>query len=86
MKKRLIRPNHEEDGRIAKGVARDPDAAPDLSRPVAGIVRKRGRPPKINAKVSVTLRLDQDVVERFRATGQGWQTRINSALKRSKVG
>jgi uncharacterized protein (DUF4415 family) len=33
--------------------------------------------------VSVTLRLDRDVVERFRATGTGWQTRINAALKKS---
>ncbi len=34
-------------------------------------------------KVQVTLRLDRDVVERFRATGSGWQTRINEALKKA---
>jgi uncharacterized protein (DUF4415 family) len=44
------------------------------------------RPPKANPKVAITLRLDQDVIDRFKATGQGWQTRINAALKRSKVG
>ncbi len=33
------------------------------------------------AKVSVTIRLDADIVDRFKASGKGWQTRINSALK-----
>ena len=37
------------------------------------------------AKVSVTLGLDRDVLERFKATGRDWQTRINAALKRSKA-
>ncbi len=85
MKGKLIRPNADDDARIARGIAADPDAAPDLSAPVAGIIRRAGRPPKPNRKVSVTLRLDRDVVERFKATGAGWQTRINAALRRSKT-
>lgn len=32
-------------------------------------------------KQQVTLRLDQDVVAKFRATGRGWQSRINAALR-----
>lgn len=32
-------------------------------------------------KQQVTLRLDQDIVARFRATGPGWQSRINAALR-----
>jgi uncharacterized protein (DUF4415 family) len=83
MKERFIRPTASEDARIARGIAADPDAAPDLSEPVLGIVRRPGRPPKADRKVSVTLRLDRDVVERFKATGAGWQTRINAALKKS---
>jgi uncharacterized protein (DUF4415 family) len=86
MKKKLTRPKADEDRRIVKAIALDPDAAPDLSKPIAGIIRRPGRPPKASPKVSVTLRLDQDVLERFRATGQGWQTRINAALRKSKVG
>lgn len=43
-----------------------------------------GRPPGSN-KLSVSLRLDADVLEKFRATGPGWQTRINEALKRARV-
>lgn len=29
----------------------------------------------------ITIRLSRDVVERFRATGEGWQTRIDAALR-----
>ena len=32
-------------------------------------------------KVSTTVRFDSDVLEAFRATGRGWQTRMNEALK-----
>ncbi|MDN5928228.1 MAG: BrnA antitoxin family protein [Hyphomicrobiales bacterium] len=45
--------------------------------------RARGRPPSENPKKQVTLRLDADVVERFRASGKGWQRRINSALRKA---
>jgi uncharacterized protein (DUF4415 family) len=40
-----------------------------------------GRPKADNPKVAVSLRLDQDVVARFKASGPGWQTRINDALR-----
>src|SRR5690349_10671487 len=32
-------------------------------------------------KERVTIRLSRDVVERFRATGEGWQTRLDAALR-----
>ncbi len=40
-------------------------------------------PQKAPIKQLVTLRLDRDVLERFRATGDGWQARINAALKKA---
>jgi uncharacterized protein (DUF4415 family) len=83
MRMKLVRPTAEENARIARGIDADSDAAPDLSEPVPGIVRRPGRPRRADRKVSVTLRLDRDVVERFKATGVGWQTRINAALKKS---
>lgn len=46
--------------------------------------RKRGRPAgttKADAKVHTTLRIDSDVLAAFKATGAGWQTRINDALR-----
>jgi uncharacterized protein (DUF4415 family) len=59
---------------------------PDLSTPewrkqfVKSKVR-RGRPPAEMTKVSTTIRLDPDIVEAFRAGGEGWQSRINAALR-----
>ncbi len=40
-----------------------------------------GRPRSENPKVPVKMRLDGDVVEALRATGPGWQTRVNDFLK-----
>ena len=45
--------------------------------------KKRGgqRKPKEQRKRAVTLRLDPDLLAHFRATGPGWQTRINATLR-----
>ncbi len=45
--------------------------------------KMRGRPPVEKPKKQVTLRLDDDVVEAFRASGKGWQGRINAALRKA---
>lgn len=48
------------------------------------IVKRRGRPVGSTAatrKSATTIRLDEDVLAAFKATGQGWQTRMNNALK-----
>ena len=51
---------------------------------VAAYLRRRGRPPEGDAaKVQVTLRLDPAVIAHFKATGDGWQTRINEALTKA---
>ncbi|MBW8727281.1 MAG: BrnA antitoxin family protein [Inquilinus limosus] len=52
---------------------------PDL---VAAYRRYRGQQ-KAPTKQMVTLRLDPDVVEAFRATGTGWQRRMNDALRKA---
>ena len=44
---------------------------------------RRGRPPSDNPKQAIKLRIDPDVVEHFRATGPGRQTRMNEALRRA---
>lgn len=47
-----------------------------------GVVR--GRPPARGvAKQQVTLRLDPDVIARFREGGPGWQGRMNEALRKA---
>ena len=45
------------------------------------LLRPRGRPPLHTTKVSTSIRLDADVVKKFKASGKGWQSRINLALK-----
>jgi uncharacterized protein (DUF4415 family) len=42
-----------------------------------------GRPLSARPKLAVSIRLDQDVVEKFKASGPGWQSRINEVLKQS---
>ena len=64
----------------------DEDDAPDLSSPewqekFAKARVRRGRPPLEDPKVSTTIRLSKDVIERFKAGGPGWQTRIDEALR-----
>ena len=69
----------------------DPDDAPELTREMAeradlyhgDKLIRRGRPPSANPKRALKLRIDADVVEHFRATGPGWQTRINDTLRRA---
>lgn len=46
-------------------------------------MRVPGRPKSASPKVAVSLRLDQDVLEGFKATGPGWQTRMNMVLAAS---
>ncbi len=64
----------------------DDDDAPDLSAPewvekFASVAVQRGRPKLARPKISTTLRLDADIMERFRVDGPGWQSRINVALR-----
>ncbi|SFF74861.1 BrnA antitoxin of type II toxin-antitoxin system [Novosphingobium sp. CF614] len=54
-----------------------------LIRPATGTLKSIGRPVSPNPKKQVTLRLDPDVIEGFRATGKGWQSRINAELRKA---
>ena len=79
---------------IRRAIAEDPDAAPELDddtaarlRPAEEVIpeivaayRARRGKQKQPTKVPVSIRLDPDVVNYFRATGEGWQSRINEAL------
>jgi uncharacterized protein (DUF4415 family) len=82
----------EEDAAITAAAESDPDALPLTDeqlarmRPFAEVhpdlVRRRG-PQRKPTKVSVTIRLDPDVVECFKRDGPGWQARINLALRKA---
>lgn len=51
------------------------EAAAHLLRP------KRGRPPKATRKRAINIRLSPEVLAFFRASGPGWQTRVDQVLK-----
>ena len=66
----------------------DEDETPDVSSPYwqdrfakAPVVR--GRPRSQTPRVSTTIRLDAEVLDRFKAEGPGWQSRINEALRKA---
>jgi uncharacterized protein (DUF4415 family) len=62
-------------------VATPTDEHPDIAvkRIVRGVVRRGFQP--IAAKTAISLRVDQDVLEWFKAQGDGYQTRINAVLR-----
>ncbi|MCL5967906.1 MAG: BrnA antitoxin family protein [Betaproteobacteria bacterium] len=45
------------------------------------ILRPRGRPRAAQPKELINIRLSHEVIEHFKSSGQGWQTRIDSALR-----
>ena len=47
----------------------------------AKVVRKPGRPKAETTKIPTAIRLSSDVVEYFKSTGAGWQSRIDAALR-----
>jgi uncharacterized protein (DUF4415 family) len=92
-----ISPTGREDAQIMAGITQDPDArewgkeefsqarpAAEVLSPeiVAAMKRARGRPVAEEPKVPTTIRLDADVVSAFKATGKGWQSRMNQALRK----
>ncbi len=46
------------------------------------VVKKGGRPRSRNPRKLISIRLPVDVIERWRATGPGWQTRIAERLSK----
>ena len=81
MKPKLIRPTTEDDARITAAALADPDAQPITAN--AGLKRVRGRPRQAITRAMVSLRVDPDVLEALRASGRGWQTRVNELLRRA---
>jgi uncharacterized protein (DUF4415 family) len=69
----------------------DPDDAPELTEEWFATADlydgnkliRRGRPAKAAPKEAVNIRLDPDVLAYFRATGPGWQSRINEMLRKA---
>lgn len=52
-----------------------------LPKELTAVLRKRGRPVSETPKKAVNIRLSPDILTSFKATGRGWQTRIDNALR-----
>ncbi len=75
-------PDDAEEQAINSGIALDADTL-EISDAQFAQMRpvKLGRPFAQQTKERITIRLSADVLAAFRATGTGWQTRVDAALK-----
>ena len=79
----LVMPTAAEDAAIAAGIAQDHDTVEITAFDMARMqpLRRPGRPKAESPKVPVTMRVDADVLEAIKASGAGWQTRVNELLR-----
>ncbi|MBS3800660.1 MAG: BrnA antitoxin family protein [Thioalkalivibrio sp.] len=70
----------DEESAINAGITADPETR-EPSDDETGALRRPGRPPLEVTKERITIRLSPEVVDAFRATGKGWQTRMDAALQ-----
>ncbi len=79
-KRKLIMPTPAEDAAINAGIEADPDTY-ELSNAEFKQLKRVGRPRSASPKIALTVRYDADIIEAFKAGGDGWQTRMNHALR-----
>ena len=83
-KRTFVLPTPEENRKIVAAAKKDPDAQPLTAKQLKGMVplrSVRGRPPLANKKQLVSVRYSAEVLAYFRATGEGWQARMDGVLK-----
>ena len=75
-------PTAEEDIAVTAAAMEDQDARAFTDEEWADVkpVRGHGRPVQTVTKTPISIRLDVRVLNAFKATGEGWQTRMNDAL------
>jgi len=84
-KPKIIMPSEEEDCRIVAAAESDPEAPPLTDEQLKAMVplkSLRGRPKSETKKLLVSVRYSQEVIEYFRATGDGWQARMDEVLRK----
>jgi Uncharacterized protein conserved in bacteria len=77
-------PTLEEDQLITAAAESDPDALPLTDEQMSAMVPirvLRGRPQLANKKKLVSIRYSPEVIDYFRASGAGWQARMDAVLK-----
>jgi uncharacterized protein (DUF4415 family) len=69
---------------LAASILRErPDLAEPMRRHAEAFHRRRGRPPVESPKQQVSIRLDADLLAKLRASGPGWQSRVNEILRKA---
>ena len=79
----LMLPTPVENDVIKAGIAADPDTYEVPTEEIKGMRRlaRIGRPPLPEKRPTLNMRIDAQVLAAFKATGPGWQTRINALLR-----
>ncbi len=87
LKLNTLAPTDAEDAAITAAALSDPDAMPFSDAQWAAVkpIARIGRPKAEVTKERITIRLSRDVVTQFRATGDGWQTRLDAALRQYTI-
>ena len=76
----VLVPTPKENAAINAGIAADPDTY-ELGATEFTRLRRVGRPPAAIKRPMLSMRTDPDVLEKLRASGPGWQTRVNALLR-----
>lgn len=80
----VVMPTERENKLIVAAAKADPDAQPLTAKQLKAMVPMaalRGRPKSLNPKQLVSVRYSSEVLEYFKATGEGWQTRMDGVLR-----
>jgi len=80
LKENTIIPTDEEDAVINAGIAADNDTY-ELTKSEFAKLKPMGRPKSSAHKKPISIRLSSEVVDYFKDTGKGWQTRMDEVLK-----
>jgi len=78
-------PTAEEDTAITAAARSDPDAQPLTPKQLKAMVplaSMRGRPKSATKKLLVSVRYSPEVIAYFKSTGEGWQTLMDSVLRK----
>ena len=78
-------PNAKEDKAITSAAKADPDAQPLTRKQMQAMIPMRalrGRPKSSSTKQLVSVRYSPEVLKYFKSTGEGWQSRMDSVLRK----